>query len=122
MKGSAGLFGIKNLFMPTINNFPYKCDYTPHNKPSVKVTCSGCRKLTGRVIIPEKGKPNIFQCSFCEHKMIIFGFGNSTGAFVYPVEGQPAINRIIRGIGDAESVSNNFTFEVLETLSNCYTE
>ncbi len=108
--------------MPTINNFPYECDYKPHSKPSVMVTCSGCRKLTERVVIPEKGKPNIFQCSFCEHKMIIFGFGTITGAFVSPVEGQPAINRIFRCIGDAGSVSNNFTFEVVETLSDCYPE
>ena len=110
--------------MPTIHNLPYECGFIPRHtiKPSVVVTCSGCRKNTKKVIIPYKGNPNIFQCLYCEHKMIIFGFGTPTGAFVAPLEGQPPINKLLRYFGDKETVSNNFCFEVIETLSDCYPE
>jgi hypothetical protein len=78
--------------------------------------------MTGFVEIPEKGKPNVIQCSFCDHKMIIYGFGNNTGAYVEPVKNQYKLNRLILYFGTEETVSNNFTFEVVDTLNNCYPE
>jgi len=74
------------------------------------------------VEIPAKGSPNIIQCSFCLHKMVIYGFGNDTGAYVVPAKEQDEQRRFIYVFGNAKDVSNNYIIEVVGKLTNCYPE
>ena len=123
--------------MPTVYSHREKCGFVrpvPEvAKPQFKLTCSGCRRNTQLVEIPEKGRPHILQCSFCYHRMIVFGFGNPTGAFTAPITNQISEHLDYMGwkkmreaiysfCTDNEYISECFSFRLVDVVENHYPE